>query len=158
MPLSCPQSDYRLRRARPRDIEALARLEVHFPTDRLRRGNLRHLLLRGNADMFVIERAEEVVADVVVLHRNNSPKARLYSLVVAPAHRGRGLAETLLDAVEAAARKRGRVAIQLEVRPDNRAAQTLYRRRGYVEVGQIADFYEDGKTALRFFKALGFAD
>ncbi len=154
MPRDTMQRGFRLRRARPRDIDALVRLETHFPTDRLRRGNLRHLILRGNADVVVIETRSELIADAIVLYRNNSPTARFYSLVVTPAHRGRGLAETLLDAIEAAALKRGCAAIQLEVRPDNDAAQTLYRRGGYVEVGQIAGFYEDGMAALRFSKAL----
>src|SRR6266516_6794775 len=73
---------YRLRRAQPRDLDALVRLEVYFPGDRLRRANLRHLLRHGHADVFVVECVDALVADAVVLYRRGSRHARLYSLVV----------------------------------------------------------------------------
>jgi len=111
---------YRLRRARIEDLEALVRLEALFPTDRLSRTSVGHLLRRANADMYVIETAGAPVADVVVLYRAGGRGARIYSLVVEPAHRGRGLAGLLLGAAELAALTRGCRRLSLEVRPDNR--------------------------------------
>jgi len=151
MPFNPPPT-YRLRRAQPRDLGALVRLEAHFPGDRLQRANLRHLLRRGHADVFVVEYAEALVADAVVLYRRGSRHARLYSLVVEPEHRGCGLADALLAVTEAGARARGVESMRLEVRPDNRAAQALYARHRYAVCGEIAEFYEDGTAALKFEK------
>jgi ribosomal-protein-alanine N-acetyltransferase len=147
-------ASFRLRRARAGDIDALVRLEAHFPTDRLRRRNLRHLLHRGNAALFVVDCAGTAVADAIVLFRRSCPRARLYSLVVEPSHRRRGLAAVLLDAAEHAARKRGCTALLLEVRPDNPDARLLYTQRGYASAGSIPGFYEDGTAALRLIKPL----
>src|SRR6266566_4157003 len=135
---------YRLRRARLADVPRLAALETQFPTDRLSHANLHHLLTRARADVLVIDAVGLPVADAVVLYRKNSSAARLYSLVVDPRHRGRGLGKRLLDAAEAAARRRGRRTMSLEVRPRNRDAHKLYQRCGYARSVTIEDFYEDG--------------
>ena len=146
---------YRARRAHARDIESLARLEAYFPSDRLTRAHWRHLLARGHADVFVVEQKNIVAGNTVVLYRANSKTARLYSLVVDAAHRGRKLGDALVDLAETAARKHRCNAIVLELRPRNRAAQALYLRRGYQVEGKIAAFYEDGAAALRMRKPLG---
>jgi ribosomal protein S18 acetylase RimI-like enzyme len=52
-------------------------------------------------------------------------------LYLVPARRGGGLGRLAMDAVEAAARERGVVALHLEVERDNARAQALYRRLGY---------------------------
>jgi ribosomal protein S18 acetylase RimI-like enzyme len=143
-----------VRRATAGDIEAMLRLESEFPTDRLDRRHLRHLLVRANADVFVLDHAGAAIANAVTLYRRGSRSARLYSLAVAPAQRGRGLGATLLAAAETAASQRGCERIVLEVRPDNAAALRLYRARGYVVTGTRKEFYEDGSEALRLWKHL----
>jgi ribosomal protein S18 acetylase RimI-like enzyme len=52
-------------------------------------------------------------------------------LYLVPAHRGAGLGRLAMQAVEAAARERGVVALHLEVERANDRAQELYRRLGY---------------------------
>lgn len=52
-------------------------------------------------------------------------------LYLVPARRGVGLGRRAMEAVEAAARERGIVALHLEVERGNTRAQTLYRRLGY---------------------------
>ena len=77
--------------------------------------------------------------------------ARLYSIAVAPEARGTGIGEALLAAAERHARTRGAIAMRLEVRADNAAAQRLYERRGYRRFGIRRRYYEDGarRAALR---------
>jgi len=59
----------------------------------------------------------------------------------------------LREAAEQAARARGASALRLEVREDNAPARGLYERQGYRPLARIADYYEDGATALRLEKA-----
>lgn len=59
-------------------------------------------------------------------------------VVVATAHRRRGIAGMLYDAVEARARETGRseVTCEVNVRPPNRSSMAFHERRGFVEVGR----------------------
>ncbi|MFN0221613.1 MULTISPECIES: GNAT family N-acetyltransferase [Paenibacillus] len=56
----------------------------------------------------------------------------LNDLYVRPEARGRGAAALLLEAAERLARESGAKGLQLETAPDNRTAQRLYERMGYV--------------------------
>lgn len=142
-----------LRKAVPTDIGALLALERLFPGDRISRRSFAHFLTRANADVWVYEAGGRVVADAVVLYRAGSSSARLYSIVVDPSARGRGVASELVEAVETGARQRGCRRLALEVRPDNTAAIRLYEKRGYYVRRTLAQFYEDGMDALRLEKS-----
>lgn len=120
----------------------------------MERDALRRLLGRGSADVFVAEAEGAVLGDAVVLYRRGYQGARLYSLVVHPDARGRGIAGNLLYAVEEGARERGCVVLRLEVRENNEAAIALYRKHGYEGAGRTADYYHDGSAALRMRKRL----
>ncbi len=142
----------RVRRAGRSDLERLVELEASFPGDRLKRSALVRLLGRDSAQVWVADAGGAIVADAVVLFRKGFASARLYSLVVQPASRGRGMARVLLDHAEAGARERGCVSMRLEVREDNTPAVELYRKRGYEVVGHTSDYYEDHSAALRMRK------
>lgn len=62
----------------------------------------------------------------------------LVGVFVAPSHRGRaaGVADALLDRVEAWAESNGAPGIRLEVHERNERAQRLYLRRGYGFTGE----------------------
>ena len=61
---------------------------------------------------------------------HGGPETFIEDIFVVPEQRSRGLGETLLKALEAAARGAGRRAIHLEVMPGNRA-ENWYRRQGW---------------------------
>ncbi|HEX7380833.1 MAG TPA: GNAT family N-acetyltransferase [Nevskiaceae bacterium] len=143
-----------IRPARAEDIAALLRLEALFPSDALSRRAWRRLMGSASASAWVAVCGRQVVASAILLVRTNTRVGRLYSLVVDPACRGRGLAARLLSCVHAAARAAGKSAMSLEVRPDNRAAIGLYERTGYRPVARLPAFYEDGSDALRMRCAL----
>lgn len=67
--------------------------------------------------------------------------AELEAILVAPAHRGRGLAAELLHGVIAQARDWGSERLLLEVRAGNAPAIALYRRAGLVEDGRRRGYY-----------------
>ena len=144
-----------IRRAVHVDLSALIELEnATFSSDRLSPRQWRRHLDNTNAEIWIGEVGGIAGAAAVLFYRRGSRLARLYSLAVAAALRGRGVGEALLDACEQAARLRGCDRLRLEVRRDNAAAERLYRRRGYQLFAQRTDYYEDGETASCYEKAL----
>lgn len=143
------------RQAAIADLAALLRLEQTFPGDRISRRGLKRLLDRASAEIWVAAGDAGVIAAAVVLYRARSRRARLYSLAVAPAVRGRGIGAGLLQAVQAAAVRRGCDGLALEVRCDNAAAIALYRKHGFRAVRALAGYYQDGQAALRMERPLG---
>ncbi|MFI4939475.1 MAG: GNAT family N-acetyltransferase [Burkholderiales bacterium] len=59
------------------------------------------------------------------------PLVNIHDLAVLPAHRGRGVAQAMLNHVEEIARERGCCKITLEVLQGNQTAQNLYRKLGF---------------------------
>lgn len=144
----------RIRRARLADVAALVELERTFPSDRLSARSFRHLIRLGRADVWVYEDGGILLGNAVVLYRRGTRIARLYSLIVAPRARGRGIGGALLARVERDAARRDCTELRLEVRPTNRAAITLYGNRGYIDGGLVSRYYEDGKPARRMRRPL----
>jgi ribosomal protein S18 acetylase RimI-like enzyme len=144
----------RLRRAGPADLYAVLALESLFPGDRLTRRAWRRLLASPTAVAWVIESVDEgaVLGNLLLLFRRRSPWARVYSLVVAPAARGRGWAQALLAAAEAEASHRGCAGLRLEVREDNTVARHLYAGLGYHEIARLPAYYEDGGDGVQLEK------
>ena len=59
------------------------------------------------------------------------PLVNVHDVVVAPSHRGRGIAGRMFEQVEILARERGACKLTLEVLDGNTAAQALYQRQGF---------------------------
>lgn len=72
--------------------------------------------------------------------------AEILTVGVIPAARRRGVARQLLDGLLTEARRRGAVEAFLEVRIDNEAAQALYVREGFVQVGLRRGYYDGGRV------------
>jgi ribosomal protein S18 acetylase RimI-like enzyme len=144
-----------IRQAGIGDLAALTQLEERFPTDRLSRASLRHILRHGHACVWVCEQDGVLAGNAVVFYRRGTSMARLYSLVVHPEYVRRGIARALLAAAESEAGKRVCRELRLEVRLDNLPAIQLYRKGGYAETGKAGKFYEDGTDALKMRKHLG---
>jgi ribosomal protein S18 acetylase RimI-like enzyme len=140
-----------LREAVPADAPVLLRIEEQcFPTDRIKPRQMRYLLTRARALNLVVDNGAGAVAYCCCLTPAQTDRpARLYSLAVAPACRGRGLAVALLQRLLDALRERGYRRLRLEVRAGDRRTQALYQRFGFRELSRIEGYYEDGAAALR---------
>jgi ribosomal protein S18 acetylase RimI-like enzyme len=144
-----------IRRATLDDLDALVRIEDKcFDTDRLSRRNFRYLLIKGNAETLVEEKDGVVRGYAMLLFNAGVSLARLYSLAVDPAYQRMGVAAQLVEASEITARQNDCVSLRLEIRKDNRASIGLFKRLGYREFGEHADYYEDHMDAVRFEKSL----
>jgi len=147
----------RIRRATMRDLDDLVDLENRtFDYDRMSARQLRRHLGSASAIVLVAGVGSAIAGSAVLFLRSTSTStiARLYSIAVAEAFRGRGIGESLLAVVEREARRRGATKMRLEVRTDNAAAARLYERKGYLRFGVHRRYYDDGHDALRYQKTL----
>ena len=62
----------------------------------------------------------------------------IYNVAVAPAYRGQGIAQSLLEAALDEVQQRGGVWATLQVKEENRAARRLYERLGFEAIGATA--------------------
>lgn len=168
-----------LRKGVASDLDRLLALEnAAFAGDRLSRRSFRSLLASKSAALIVAEAAprtlsgeaaaqldfgfqrlepeekRSILGYALVLFRENATAARLYSIAVDDAAKGKGVAKTLLDAAEDEARSRGARTLRLEVGADNEAARKLYDKQGYGELSRVESYYEDSEAAIRLEKSL----
>ena len=143
-----------IRRGRPGDVDAMQALEALFPSDRMSRRSLRHLLQAPTARVLVAESGTgAMLGNLIGLRRAGSQAIRIYSVVVAPEARGSGLGRRLVEALQALAASEGCQRVSLEVRADNAAARALYDRLGYRTVSALPGYYEDGSDGLRLARS-----
>ena len=74
--------------------------------------------------------------------------ARILSIAVAPAARGRGIASQLMKVALDYFKSQGVPRVRLEVRPDNEAAIRVYKKLGFTQDGYTQD--SQGKWLIMF--------
>jgi ribosomal protein S18 acetylase RimI-like enzyme len=149
------QGSISIREARPRDLEAIARLENEsFETDRVSRRSLREFLRAPHRPVAAATIDDELAGYVLVSLRKGTRALRIYSLAVGARFARRGVGRALLQAAEAYGRRHRREALTLEVRYDNASAIALYESCGFRLFGEHTHYYADGATALRYEKPL----
>jgi ribosomal protein S18 acetylase RimI-like enzyme len=144
-----------IRHAKLSDLPELLRLEeMSFQSDRLSRRSFKRWLSHSHCVFLVCEQDDTLGGYVLVLLRRGTRLARMYSLAVDTACRGRGLARGLIAQAEFEAREAGALYMRLEVASNNYVAIELYRRLGYLQFGLYRDYYEDHGDALRMEKCI----
>jgi len=143
----------KIRPARSSDLDGMVAIEQSvFDADRISARQYRHLLRRGHATILVAEERGVLLGTAVILFRAGASRARMYSIAIIAEARGRGLGRALLNASEAAARKRHCAFMRSEVREDNRASRAMFTSCGYRAFGVLPDYYADHAPAIRFEK------
>ena len=137
----------KLRLAHPSDARALHALEGTLFEQRDYPLSRRAFYYHIRHSLLCVAEAEtgEIAGYALFLIRRRRPK--LYSIGVAPAYRGRGVAASLLGYLLEMLEQRGMKQPVLEVRCDNTAAISLYRRFGFRETKRLKAFYRDGSDA-----------
>lgn len=137
------------------DLEALVALEEScFTTDKLSRRSFRRWCSSENCIFLVAEYGSELLGYGLVLLHKGTHLARLYSLAVSAAARGRGLGQKLIAGLEEGAMAKERFYMRLEVAKTNGAAIRLYEKLGYRVFGEYENYYEDHSDALRMQKRI----
>lgn len=144
----------RIRPAAVHDLRRIAEIEAACFSAPWTLSAFRSLIHRQTVHILVAERdsgsgamergGQEVPSDVLgyaVLWRA-ADEAELATLAVDPGFRGRGIAGSLLDHLIGVARADGVKSVFLEVRPSNEAALSLYRGRGFRELGVRRHYYD----------------
>jgi len=80
---------------------------------------------------------------------NGRHRAEVQKLLVLAAQRGRGAGTALMQALEAAARARGRTLLFLDTSEGASGAAGLYQRLGYLHCGGIPDYAMDPDGTLK---------
>ncbi|MBI3789827.1 MAG: ribosomal protein S18-alanine N-acetyltransferase [Gemmatimonadetes bacterium] len=142
-----------IRVATPADLDAVLAIEQASFSDPWTRGSFRSLL-GGPHVYFPVLEVEGVLAGYAIA-LFAADEGELANLAVAPAWRGRGLGERLLDDVLAVGGVRGVRTTWLEVRESNAAARRLYARHGFVETGRRRRYYDDPVEDALVLRRLG---
>lgn len=140
-------ADAPVRRARPDDAAAVARIEKAWPTAAgWSQEQLAAEAARPDALFSVAEEKGAVAAYVVA--RLEAGELRVYAVGVEPSFARRGLARRVLSWTLAQAKAAGCAKASLEVGAKNEAAIGLYQAAGFRVVGRRPKFYNDGSDAL----------
>jgi len=114
-----------------------------FSKEAFTKQQIAYLLTDYNSVGFEARISTEVVGFVlgrVDLDRN-MPFGHIITLDVTPSYRRNGLAQRLLEKIEAIFREKGVSEYRLEVRENNFPALNLYQKLGYYQVGKIEGYY-----------------
>lgn len=141
--------------ASPDDLDAIDAIEAAaFDRDRFPRRNLARML-KGGRTRFLLARLNGKPAGYAAISlRRGGRTARLYSLAVHPAARGKGVAAELLAGAHALAANAACDRLRLEVRASNTAARRLYEGALFRLRGRRDAYYEDGEAALVYERAI----
>lgn len=147
--MSVPLQELQVRPARLEDIDALLALENScFSTDKIKPRQMRYLLSKAKACTYVACYDGQLIAYAMVFTPQLPRPARLYSIAVAQAWRGKRVAERLLQNVLGYIDGLGYCRVRLEVRISHTQVQALYQRFGFIATGEKAAYYEDNEDAL----------
>ena len=103
------------------------------------RGNFVDSLASGYAAQLLYDEPGRLLGYFIAMA--GVDEMHLLNITTAPAHQHQGHARFMLDALVALCRRRGARRLWLEVRRSNPRAQSIYRRRGFVEVGVRKSYY-----------------
>jgi len=151
--------DWRLRAARPDDLEALFSLDqaCFAPGIAWSKAEMHYFLKHANNFAVVADGEGSAIAGFAIAgtHRRRGVLlGRLITIDVRADARRKGLGNALMAAVEDRLRAAGATAIVLEVAVDNAAAQAFYERHGFARTGRIPGYYMGKIDALAMEKPL----
>jgi ribosomal-protein-alanine acetyltransferase len=120
------------------DLPAVAAIEASLQTFPWTLSQFADSLAQGHQGWVVAE-GEDIIAFAVTSQVLD--ELSLLTIGVHTDYQRKGLAKALLEWIVERSAEVGAAVLILEVRKSNAAARSLYRRRGFVEVGQRRGYY-----------------
>jgi ribosomal-protein-alanine acetyltransferase len=143
-----------IRTASYQDIPEIQRLEDEsFVDDAFSHRRIAYLVKKAKSATLVYEDGG-IRGYILLLFRNDTSAARVYSICVHPAYRKKGIGAALMRAAEKLAKERKCTKMTLEVSESNSDAIALYRSFGFEAVRTLEDYYRKGVNGLRMEKML----
>jgi len=147
----------KIEQAKLNDLDVLYRIEREcFTSEAFTKEHIAYLVKSPNAVSLVAKANHEILGFIVGMIENYGrvKVGHVYTIDVVPKHRRVGVGLRLLDELEHVFLERGVKTSYLEVRIDNKAARELYRKKGYIELEPLENFYAKGRHGLRMKKEL----
>ena len=134
-----------LRRLQMRDLNAIERIErASYPTPWSRSMFASELAKPSSICLGAFDEGTDVLVGYLVISRYVDAW-HVMNVAVAPDHRRRGIATTLLEKLFELTAGRGRRGYTLEVRVSNKDAIALYERLGFKPRGVRRGYYTDNR-------------
>lgn len=151
-----PETRYFIKPLTKENLPELMRLSVRCfrGSETYNRETFDYLLSDPSVISYQMIAAKGEITAFVFIIDNKSLIAHITTIAVAPEHRKRGLARTLLAHAEKSLTAKGFESLMLEVRVSNTAAQNLYHDAGYVTIQKLNNYYLDGEDAFMMSKSL----
>lgn len=139
----------RLRKARAADLPGIHALEaVCFDPERQSSvRSIRNSLQSTRQSVWTAEAEGRLVGALILFH--HAGHVRIYSIAVAPEHRGRGTGQSLVRLAKVLARRRKCPALTLEAENSDSALIRWYQQQGFEMTETLADYYGPGRSACR---------
>jgi ribosomal-protein-alanine N-acetyltransferase len=149
-------SQVSLRLAQPADATAIANLSRDLIEYGLRwrwtAARVAASICAPDVNVLVARIHDNIAGFAIMRYRRDD--AHLDLLAVAPPYRRAGLARQLLEWLEECAVVAGIFNVALEVRSENKGAQSFYERMGYRTLAQLPGYYDGIETAFRMGRNL----
>ncbi|HTV15977.1 MAG TPA: N-acetyltransferase [Acidobacteriaceae bacterium] len=151
--------EWRLRAARPDDLEALYTLDqaCFAPGIAWSKAEMLYFLRHANNFALVADGEGPGITGFAIAgthRRRGATLGRLITIDIRADARRKGLGNALMAAVVERLRTAGATAMVLEVAVDNASAQAFYERHGFARTGRIPGYYMGKIDALAMEKAL----
>jgi ribosomal-protein-alanine N-acetyltransferase len=127
-----------------RHLDKLCEIEEQcFEQEAFTRQQLAYLIADYNTIGLTAILNDEIAGFAIarVSIERNIKFGHILTIDVAPAYRRKGIAQTILQEIEAILRERDIEECCLEVRENNTAALNLYKKLGYIKIGRLEKYY-----------------
>ncbi len=140
------------------DLDALYNLEKEcFTLEAFTKELIATLLQKPDSVSLLAKKKGKIVGFAIALihHRKNRTIGHIFTIDVATRARKGGVGLALMKNIEQKLTEKGAKSCYLEVRVDNTAGRSLYKKLGYSETGVVEDFYYSGGDCVVMRKNLG---
>ena len=131
-----------IRKMTPSDVEQVAAIEAQcFSVPWSKQGFL-DSIAREDTVFLVAEQSEEAVIAGYIGMYTSFDEGEITNVAVSSKYRKQGIGNHLVTAMQTIAKEKNLERIILEVRATNEPALSLYKRKGFKEIGIRKNFYE----------------